>query len=83
MHLVVDIVLLAFFVHLDDALFPLPIGAGSAESDVGNGAGIGSGNALPYGLDQDASLSLIVVMSSQLGILFDLLEEEIGRAGHL
>ncbi len=78
--LAVDVVFCPFLVHLEDMLLPFRVGAGDAESNVGNGLHVGVGNALSDGFHEHPSFCLVIPLLCQLGLLLKLSEKEVSGA---
>ncbi len=76
MGLVVDIVALAFFIHVQDPVLPFVVGMRYSEANVGNGRGIARRDPLSHRSDHGAVVTGIASSSCQLGFTFQLLEVE-------
>ncbi len=79
----VDAVLHSFFIHGDHARFPLLVVARDPEPDVGDDAGVVTGNSFPHRLYQHPSFALVVEAVGKLGLVLHLSEEEVGGAHHM
>ncbi len=78
MCLVVDVLLLTFFVHAKDLILPLLVCTRYANANVGNDVRISQGNSLSHGVDQDPSFGFVVAASCKFCLPLQFVEIYMG-----